>query len=127
MTVHNPWLPKTHSIPYWTTSVFSSTVIDFVLHYKSVTSSTATALNASYLMNESFFSARLPMLSRAYPWKMFFACTYPWKLFVDPLDIGSEFHTKSVSTNRHLHRTCICELLCSNGLFRLSGFMSHCS
>jgi hypothetical protein len=26
ITAHNQWLPKTRSIPYWTTSVFSSTV-----------------------------------------------------------------------------------------------------
>jgi hypothetical protein len=35
----NQWLRKTRSIPYWTTSVFSSTVTDFVLIYESVTSS----------------------------------------------------------------------------------------
>jgi hypothetical protein len=28
ITAHNQWLPKTRSIPYWTTSVFSSTVTD---------------------------------------------------------------------------------------------------
>jgi hypothetical protein len=27
-TVHNQWLPKVHSIHYWTTSVFSSTVMN---------------------------------------------------------------------------------------------------
>jgi hypothetical protein len=32
-------LPRTPSIPYWTTSVFSSTVTDLVLIYESVTSS----------------------------------------------------------------------------------------
>jgi hypothetical protein len=39
MTAHNQWLPKTRSIPYWTTSVFSSTVTVLVLIYESVTSS----------------------------------------------------------------------------------------
>jgi hypothetical protein len=38
-TVQNPWLPKTRSIPYWTTSVFPSTVTNFLLIYESVTSS----------------------------------------------------------------------------------------
>jgi hypothetical protein len=38
-TAHNPWLPKTRSVPYWTTSVFSSAVTDFVPIYESVTSS----------------------------------------------------------------------------------------
>jgi hypothetical protein len=38
ITVYNQWLPKTHSIPYWTTSVLSSTVTDLVLIYESVTS-----------------------------------------------------------------------------------------
>jgi hypothetical protein len=39
-TAHNQGLPKTRSIPYWTTSVFSSIVTDLFLIYKSVTSST---------------------------------------------------------------------------------------
>jgi hypothetical protein len=34
------WLPKTRSIPCWTRSVFSSIVIDLILIYESVTSST---------------------------------------------------------------------------------------
>jgi hypothetical protein len=38
-TAHNWWLPKTRSIPSWTTSIFSSIVRDLVLIYKSVTSS----------------------------------------------------------------------------------------
>jgi hypothetical protein len=52
ITVHNAWLYKTRSIPYWTTSVFSSTVADLVLIYESVTS-TATALNDDCLTNDS--------------------------------------------------------------------------
>jgi hypothetical protein len=39
VTAHNQWLLKTRSIPYWTTSVFSSTVTDLVLIYESITSS----------------------------------------------------------------------------------------
>jgi hypothetical protein len=39
ITAHNKWLPKTWSIPYWTASVFSSTVTDLVPIYESVTSS----------------------------------------------------------------------------------------
>jgi hypothetical protein len=39
ITAHNQWLPKTRSIPYWTTSVFSSTATDLGLIYESVTSS----------------------------------------------------------------------------------------
>jgi hypothetical protein len=39
MTAHNQWLSKTRSIPYWTTSVFSSAMTDLVLIYESVTSS----------------------------------------------------------------------------------------
>jgi hypothetical protein len=39
ITAHKQWLPKTRSVPYWTTCVFSSTVIDLVLIYESVTSS----------------------------------------------------------------------------------------
>jgi hypothetical protein len=55
----NQWLPKTRSIPYWTTSTFSSAATDLFLIYESVTSFTATALNDNCLTNESFFSAQL--------------------------------------------------------------------
>jgi hypothetical protein len=41
---HSRWLSKFCSIPYWTTSVFSSTVIDLVLIYESVTSSASDIL-----------------------------------------------------------------------------------
>jgi hypothetical protein len=34
ITSHNGWLPKILSIPYWTTSVFSSIVTDLVLIYE---------------------------------------------------------------------------------------------
>jgi hypothetical protein len=37
ITAHSQWLPKTRSIAYWTTNVFSSTVTDLVLIYESVT------------------------------------------------------------------------------------------
>jgi hypothetical protein len=39
MTAHNQRLSKTRSIPYWTTSVFSSTATDLALIYESATSS----------------------------------------------------------------------------------------
>jgi hypothetical protein len=38
ITDHNRWLLKTRSIPYWTTSAFSSTMTDLVLIYEPVTS-----------------------------------------------------------------------------------------
>jgi hypothetical protein len=47
---HSQWLSKIRSIPYWTTSVYTSTVTDLVLIYESVTS-TATALNDDCLTN----------------------------------------------------------------------------
>jgi hypothetical protein len=42
ITVHNQWLSKTRRIPYWTTSVFSSTVTDLGPIYESVTSELRT-------------------------------------------------------------------------------------
>jgi hypothetical protein len=39
VTAHSQRRSKTRSIPYWTTSVFSSAVTDLILIYKSVTSS----------------------------------------------------------------------------------------
>jgi hypothetical protein len=59
ITAHNQWLPRTRSIPYWTASVFSSTVTDLVLIYESVTSSTATALNDDCFRIESFSKSKL--------------------------------------------------------------------
>jgi hypothetical protein len=44
ITAHNQWLSETRSIPYWTTSVFSSTVTDLVLIYESVTSASIVRL-----------------------------------------------------------------------------------
>jgi hypothetical protein len=38
ITAHNQWLSQTRSIPYWTTSVFCSTVTDLVLIYESAIS-----------------------------------------------------------------------------------------
>jgi hypothetical protein len=37
ITAHNQWLLKTRTIPYWTTSVFPSTVTDLVVIYYSAT------------------------------------------------------------------------------------------
>jgi hypothetical protein len=52
MSAHSQWLSKTRSIPYWTTSVFSSTVTDLVLIYELVTS-TEIALNDNCLTMDS--------------------------------------------------------------------------
>jgi hypothetical protein len=40
---HNQWLPKTRSIPYWTTLVFFPTLTDLVLIYESAISSPSVA------------------------------------------------------------------------------------
>jgi hypothetical protein len=37
MTAHHQWPSKTRSIPFWTTSVFSSTLTNLILIYESVT------------------------------------------------------------------------------------------
>jgi hypothetical protein len=39
ITAHNQWLSMTLYIRYWTTNVFSSTVINLVMIYESVASS----------------------------------------------------------------------------------------
>jgi hypothetical protein len=44
ITALNQWLSMTRSIPYWTTSVFSSAVTDLDLIYESVTSSASVVL-----------------------------------------------------------------------------------
>jgi hypothetical protein len=38
IAAYNQWLPKARSIPYWTTSVVSSTATDLVPIYELVTS-----------------------------------------------------------------------------------------
>jgi hypothetical protein len=70
ITAYNRWLPKTRSIPSWTTSVFSSTVTDLVLIYESDTSSAFLVrwltlhnwtLNHEYSLTDfSFTTERLP-------------------------------------------------------------------
>jgi hypothetical protein len=61
-------MAKTHSIPFWTTSVFSSTVTDFVLIYESVTFSTATALNDTVLrMTPTEFTNELSFITSGEP------------------------------------------------------------
>jgi hypothetical protein len=46
---HNQWLLKTHSIPYWTTSVFFSIATDLILIYESLNSSTNDLRMTSHL------------------------------------------------------------------------------
>jgi hypothetical protein len=45
ITAHNRWLPKTCSIPYWTTNVFSSIVTELVLIYEWANSSDSVVLS----------------------------------------------------------------------------------
>jgi hypothetical protein len=59
MTIHSQWLSTTRSIPFWTKSVFSSTVTDTVLIYESVAFSTATASNDDCLTNKFSWASRL--------------------------------------------------------------------
>jgi hypothetical protein len=137
---YNQWLPKTRSIPYWTTSVFSSAVTDLVLIYESATSSASVVhwltlhswtLNywiAFWIllrMNYDWINLLcVPLLySSAYPKKMFVDCAYPWKLFVDSVDMESAFRTKWSPCIRISIETCVSEPFSSNGLFRFSGVM----
>jgi hypothetical protein len=61
---HNQWLPKTRSIPYWTMSVFSSTVTDLVLIYESVTSS-ASVVHSWTLNYWTVFWILLGMIAKS--------------------------------------------------------------
>jgi hypothetical protein len=49
LTAHNRWLPNTRSIPYWTTSVFSSTVTLFRLTSRSLLQLLLSAVNIPQL------------------------------------------------------------------------------
>jgi hypothetical protein len=110
-TVYNPRLPTTRSIPYWTTSVFSSTVADLVLIYESATS-TQTDLNDDCLVNflaneslnsltnESFFSARLLISASGNHGKCLLPVCCHGNLLTEPLP--------------------------SKGLFRVCSFLREC-
>jgi hypothetical protein len=45
ITAHNQWKPKTRSTPYWTTSIFPSAVIDFILIYESLRTNDERRMN----------------------------------------------------------------------------------
>jgi hypothetical protein len=65
ITSHNQWLPKTRSIPYWTTSVFSSIPI-----YEPVTSSTNNErMNSHLRMNHSVLSQSQSQSELVYDWR----------------------------------------------------------
>jgi hypothetical protein len=77
ITAHNQWLPKTRSIPYWTTSFFSSVVTDLVLIYESVTSSASTvrcltihSWTLNHNCNLTYFSSTNNWWILAYEWIM---------------------------------------------------------
>jgi hypothetical protein len=57
---------KTRSSPYWTTSVFSSTVTDLVLIYESVTSSASVVRWLSWTLN----STQLLNSELSYEWRL---------------------------------------------------------
>jgi hypothetical protein len=114
-TAHSHWLPKTRSIPYWTTCVFSSTATDLVLIYESV------IFSASVVRWLTFHSRTLDFLRILLRWNQssLHSCFYSLArirgkclllarirgTFVDSVDMESAFRTKSVSTNPHPHRS----------------------
>jgi hypothetical protein len=55
MTAHNQCLPTTHPIPYWTMSVFFSTVMN---DERRISAHTLNLLNDICLMDPPFLSAR---------------------------------------------------------------------
>jgi hypothetical protein len=62
-TAHSRWLPRTRSIPYWNTSVFSSAMTDLVLIYESVTSSVSVVrwlILHSWTLNPNHLLTFLP-------------------------------------------------------------------
>jgi hypothetical protein len=98
--VHNRWLPKTRSIPYWTTSVFSSIMTDLVLIYESVTSSVSVVpwlTLHSWTLNHN---CNLTDLSRMTPWRLTYEWT-GWQLQYDWINQSqSHFATDSQSVSR---------------------------
>jgi hypothetical protein len=90
---HNQWLSKTHSIPYWTKSVFASAVTDLVPIYESVTSSASIVC---WTLN--YWTAFWILL-----WLNVNCLFVSVETFVDSTDMENAFHTKSISTNPHLH------------------------
>jgi hypothetical protein len=64
ITAYNLWLSKTRSIPYWTTSVFSSVVTDLVLNYESVTSASGVRWLTLHIWTLNSLTAEL-LLTRS--------------------------------------------------------------
>jgi hypothetical protein len=61
ITAHNQWLPTIHSIPYWTTSVFSSTVTDVEINAH--TTNNSSSLPSCYLATtEEYINIRIQQL-----------------------------------------------------------------
>jgi hypothetical protein len=128
-------ITKTRSIPYWTTSVFSSTVTDLVLIYKLVIVSgfrfslvNIPQLN-SQLLNWVMAEQRLKQSSLHSRFYSIAPIHGKYSLLVrihrnivDSVDTESALRTKSVSTD-----TCVSESLPSSGQFQLSGVMSYIS
>jgi hypothetical protein len=114
MTARNQWLTKTRSIPCWTTSVFSSYCDYLVLIYGSVTSSafvvrwlTVYSGTLNTLTSEcrlTRFSLHSRFYSLAITMKNVCCLRVSMGTLLDSIDMGSAFHTKSVSTNPHLYR-----------------------
>jgi hypothetical protein len=135
IAAHNRWLPKTRSIPTWTASVFPSTVTDLVLIYESVTSSASVV---RWLTLHSWTPNFWILLQLTHDG---FSLTNESRINYMPFynSVQNEDKTLlltvhsilgvSIPRQRRLSRMCLAksvrEPLPSNGLFRLSGFLTH--
>jgi hypothetical protein len=72
ITAHNQRLPKTRSVPYWTTSVFSSTVTDSVLIYELITYESLRANDEWIMRNQSPLNSLEPNISNS--WSITASC-----------------------------------------------------
>jgi hypothetical protein len=120
MTAHNQWLSRTRSIPYWTTSVFSSTVMNDEQRITELTWTTSvwriTRTNELQLPGDPNIGHHL----RRFLWYSPVVTGVPLLIFVATGTCVCGFSTQqrmSHSWLRHLENV-FNEALSSSGLFR---------
>jgi hypothetical protein len=132
ITAHNQWLPKTPSIPYRTTNVFSSIVTDLVLIYEPVTSSGSIVcwlmlhswtLNHNCNLTDFLFTTDDFLSTNESEWTLLYNLGRtkgrppPWRvcllLFVSQSRGNTFISTSVFIATKHTFN----ELLSSNGLF----------
>jgi hypothetical protein len=121
MTAHNQWLSTTRSIPYWTTSVFSSIVTN---SERRISWTELTSRRTEYKSPCLTVPLLFPVSSVATK-----RVSIPWQRleFSKRVRCRENMFTELLLSSRlfrlAITETCVSGPLANNGLFRLSGVM----